>query len=254
MDGWIKLHRRIEKHWIWSNPLFVKAWVYCLFRANYDDNKVLLGNKVYKVERGTFYTSIGNFGKATGLSTQQTRDFWKLLEDDEMITRKGTRKGTKISVCNYVDYQVLQQDNNKITTRSQQDHNKGKEYKEEKEGKENPPISPQGDSLEKEYFPVPDELNTEMFRAVWFDEWIPYRKEQRYKNPGYQPKGLKGALTGLKNISNGNPNTAIKIIRQSIAQNYQGLFPLKQNSNSKRKGAAKPEGHYDNIKTREIQL
>ena len=116
MEGWIKIHRKIEKHWIWTNPLFTRAWIYCLFRANYEDTKILNGTKLVPMEQGTFLTSIKNFSDATGLSIQQTRAFWKLLENDEIITKKTTNTATKITICKYGDYQVEQQTRNKRIT------------------------------------------------------------------------------------------------------------------------------------------
>lgn len=242
MEGWIKLHRKIEKHWIWSNPLFIKAWVYVLFRANYKDNTILIGTKTRTAEVGTFYTSINNFGKATGLSFQQTRDFWSLLEENKMITKKGTKNGTKITVCNYVDYQVLEQDDNKIITRSQQDNNKGEESKEEsKENKEskNPPKSPQGEipdegKKNEEHTPekkeksksvkFPADFNYPKFRMVWFDEWIPYRKERKLVS---SVSAQQRNMATLHRLSRGSTTLAIRIIRQSIDQNWNGLFSLK---------------------------
>lgn len=66
----------------------------------------------------------------------------------------------------------------------------------------------------------------EEFLTKWA-EWIIYRKERRL--PKYKDKGLKGALTRLSNLSNGCPETAGKIIDQSIGNNWQGLFGLKDN-------------------------
>jgi len=141
MEGWIKLHRKIQKHWIWNNPLYLRAWIHCLFRANYTDTKVLIGSKIYIAERGSFYTSLGNFGKETGISTQQVRTFWKLLEDDEMIIKKSTTTATKIIVCNYEDYQIVQQTNNKRITNEQQQIKNIKKEKEEFNTLSDPPGS-----------------------------------------------------------------------------------------------------------------
>lgn len=72
------------------------------------------------------------------------------------------------------------------------------------------------------------------FIEAW-DEWVQYRKER--KLPKYVPRGLQKTLTMLKNISGDNKTTAIKIINQSIEQNYQGLFPLRQQNGTIKSGA-----------------
>lgn len=140
MEGWIKLHRQLLKHWIWKNDQYLRAWIYCLFRANHESNKILLGSKLQSVERGQFITSIGNFAKDTGLTVQGVRTFWWLLENDKMITKTSTSKSTKLTICNYDSYQTLQQTNNKPVTNVQQTLNKpvttDKKVKKEKQLKE----------------------------------------------------------------------------------------------------------------------
>ena len=65
------------------------------------------------------------------------------------------------------------------------------------------------------------------FLKVW-NEWIEYRKESKFKK--YVPTGLKKTFSMLFRISEGNEETAIAIINQSMEQGYQGLFPLKQSN------------------------
>lgn len=62
------------------------------------------------------------------------------------------------------------------------------------------------------------------FSTAW-NEWIQYRKEK--KIPKYVPTGLKKTFTNLIKISGNNESVAIEIINQSMEQNYQGLFPIK---------------------------
>lgn len=124
MQGWVKLHRKLMKHWIWKNDQYFKAWIYCLFRANHESNKVLIGSELETVNRSEFITSIGNFAKDTGMTTQGVRTFWNLLETDQMIVKKSTSKSTKLTICNYDNYQVEQQTNNKPITNQQQTDNK----------------------------------------------------------------------------------------------------------------------------------
>ena len=144
MDGWIKLHRKIEKHWIWENPVFIKAWLYCLVRANYEENKVLIGVKIEMAEPGSFFTSIGKFSRATGLSIKQTRLFWELLEKDKMVLKNATSKRTKITVCNYVNYQVLGQTKDKRKTNEGQTKGNGEEGEEGKKERLNTLSDPPG--------------------------------------------------------------------------------------------------------------
>ena len=66
---------------------------------------------------------------------------------------------------------------------------------------------------------------TDKFRLAW-EKWIQYRKERRL--PKYVPTGLKATFSKLLHDSNGNEETAIKIIENSISCNWQGLHRIKE--------------------------
>ncbi len=66
-------------------------------------------------------------------------------------------------------------------------------------------------------------FSSKEFEETW-QEWLQYRKER--KLPKYVPTGLKRTFTHLKNIADNNEKTAIAIINQSMANNYQGFFSL----------------------------
>lgn len=76
---------------------------------------------------------------------------------------------------------------------------------------------------EKEILEISNE-----FLPVW-NKWKEYRKDKKMKNYA-GPKWEQIALNKLIEISNNNPTIANEIVNQSIENNYQGLFPLKNNS------------------------
>ena len=56
--------------------------------------------------------------------------------------------------------------------------------------------------------------------------WIDYKRQIK---KGYKTQmGIEICYKHLIHIS-GNPETALKVVHQSIANNWQGLFPLKNN-------------------------
>lgn len=57
--------------------------------------------------------------------------------------------------------------------------------------------------------------------------WMAYKKERR---ESYKPIGQRGFVKKLKNLSGDNAETARRIIEQSIANNWAGIFPLKDYS------------------------
>jgi hypothetical protein len=66
-------------------------------------------------------------------------------------------------------------------------------------------------------------FNSDQFMNAW-KEWEADRRERRIKP--YTTRGLQTALHRLQQISQDNEHTAAQIIAQSIANGWQGLFPL----------------------------
>jgi len=64
------------------------------------------------------------------------------------------------------------------------------------------------------------------FCSIW-DLWIEYRKEKKLSK--YKKIGEQAALKSLSELSNNSIETAKKIIEQSISNNWQGLFEVKNN-------------------------
>lgn len=104
--GWIALHRKIQDHWLWEDKPFSKqaAWVDMLLLANHDNNKFLLGNELVEVKCGSFITSIEKLKHRWGWSNTKVINFLKLLESDEMVTKKSDAKKTVITIVNYRVY------------------------------------------------------------------------------------------------------------------------------------------------------
>ena len=63
MEGWIKIHRQIQKHWIWDNPEYLKAWIAILLSVNHDGKKVLIHGELFDCGRGESLISLSNWAK-----------------------------------------------------------------------------------------------------------------------------------------------------------------------------------------------
>ena len=60
-------------------------------------------------------------------------------------------------------------------------------------------------------------------------KWLEYKKEKRQT---YKPRGLEAFKKRLMGLSGGDPAIANAIVEQSMANNYAGVFPLKNNNNA----------------------
>jgi hypothetical protein len=72
-----------------------------------------------------------------------------------------------------------------------------------------------------------DDINDEFLNVV--NDWLEYKKSRResYKNQ----KSIKAFIAKLKNLSGSDPQIARKIIEESMANNWAGIFELKTSIN-----------------------
>lgn len=148
MEGWIKLHRRFMDHWLYKSKkpkTYREAWEDILLLVNYDDNKALIRGQLYNCLRGQSIMSLDSWAKQFNWSKQQVRTFFSLLENDKMITLEGLQYTTRLTVCNYENYQGIvtheqhteqHTNNTPITHEQHADNTPITSIKESKEGKE----------------------------------------------------------------------------------------------------------------------
>ncbi|MCR2013854.1 hypothetical protein NSB31_29830, partial [Bacillus cereus] len=125
-----------------------KRGIDILLQANHQDRKVLIGNELINIERGSFHTSIMKLSDRWHVDRKTVKKFLELLEKDKMITLKTSKKGTTLKVSNYECYQAIsdmqspnEMDNtmdNSVPIKSQQSGHKQelKNYKNDEEGEE----------------------------------------------------------------------------------------------------------------------
>jgi hypothetical protein len=213
MEGWIKLHRKFLD-WEWyQDGNTMRVFLHLLLTANFEDKK---WNGMI-IRRGQLVTGRKKLSEELQLSERAIRTCITRLKTTSELSVKTTNKYSIITICNYESYQEV------LTTNDQQNDQQAVQQTtttKEIKKKEDPPKVPP-----KQKFDVPENLDTPKFRKVWLEEWVPYRKERNLST--YKPRGLKAALSGLDRMADGDVTVAIKIIRQSIEKNWQGLFELK---------------------------
>jgi hypothetical protein len=74
------------------------------------------------------------------------------------------------------------------------------------------------------------ELPDDEFKEV-IENWLQYKKE---KGQAYKPKGLEQFITHLKALSKNNVQAADAIIKQSMRNNWAGIFELKEQPKQER--------------------
>lgn len=87
------------------------------------------------------------------------------------------------------------------------------------------------DKVQRDDWDLSFALNS--FQPILY-EWICYRKE--IKKSFKSIKSVQAAYKQLYELSDGNPSIAMKIVEQSIASSWQGLFPIKNDNNRNNTG------------------
>jgi hypothetical protein len=109
MSGWIKIHRSITDHWLYSEKrVFSKleAWYDLLLNVNYIDSKTMIKGKLYEVKRGQSIMSLESWGKRWNWDKSKVRRFLNLLQNDSMIELVSDNITTQLTICNYDSYQA----------------------------------------------------------------------------------------------------------------------------------------------------
>ena len=105
--GWIKIYRSILDWEWWSDRNTRDLFIYCLIAANHDTTR-WKGNVI---ERGQFVTSLSKLSFETGLSVNEIRNALQHLISTHELTSETTNKYTIITICNYADYQDVEENN-----------------------------------------------------------------------------------------------------------------------------------------------
>ncbi len=114
-NGYILLHRSLTENWVWRDAEYLRAWVWLLMTANFEDREALIAGKMVVVRRGQLVTSFKTISKETGLSTKRARTFLENLEKAAMIGREKGGKWTRITICKYEIYQDVGQGKGKVS-------------------------------------------------------------------------------------------------------------------------------------------
>lgn len=138
-EGWIKLNRQIQEHWLWNEEPYDKAraWIDLLLLANYEDKKTLYKGEIIVCKRGDVNLSISFLAERWKWNRRTVRVFLNALESDGMVTVNCTTHRTTITIVNYDNFQLqgTTECTTKCTTKYQQDAQQGNTTKKDKKDK-----------------------------------------------------------------------------------------------------------------------
>lgn len=105
--GYIKLHRQIADHWLWSGEPYDRAhaWIDLLLLANWKESKRIIKGQIVEQKRGEVIASVGTLAKRWGWSENKVRRFLHDLAEEGMIQADGRAYGTSITIENFAFFQ-----------------------------------------------------------------------------------------------------------------------------------------------------
>lgn len=221
MDGgWIKIHRKLLD-WEWADdPNMVALWVHLLLNANFEDSRW----HGIPVPRGSFITTQSELCKKTGLSRRSLRTCLNRLQSTNEVTIKTTKLYSIITICKYDCYQVA-----KDTTRPNERPTGDQPPTNERPTGDPPLIEEDKEIKEEEEYFGSVKLDIQRYGDDWADVirmwmYFKYASGKPYKTQS----SLNLMVKQLQDLSGGDIELARKIVEQSMANNWAGLFALKE--------------------------
>jgi hypothetical protein len=141
--GWIKLHRKITKSVVWSDPQRLKLWILILTKARHTDGVVPFNGREQRLNIGQCITGRValrdemNLGVRPALKVNSSF-IYRALKDFEslgMLNIESNSQYSVITVLNWDEYQQSEQVTNSYRTANEQLTNTNKNVKNEQEVK-----------------------------------------------------------------------------------------------------------------------
>lgn len=124
--GYIKLYRKVTNSFVWTNANMFKLWSLCLMKASHKESRFIFNGQEIAVSSGQFVTGRAVIEKEfnEGVPRDQQivgRTLWRWLkkfENEQMLSISSTPKCSVITINNWDDYQVNDQQvsNNRPTS------------------------------------------------------------------------------------------------------------------------------------------
>lgn len=109
MNGWLKIHRKIQEHWIWQDEKYLKWWLTIILNVNHEPRSFPVGTEIHVCNPGQSFRSIEQWTAMFSCSKKTTIRFFEMLKNDSMIQceiiGKGNRRKHMLSVVNWAEYQ-----------------------------------------------------------------------------------------------------------------------------------------------------
>jgi len=214
--SWLKLHHKM-KNWGWiDDPNMVALWIRILLEANMFPQE--RHGQMY--EEGSFPTSLDKLSTDTGMSVRTVRTCLERLKKSGEIVIESTKKGTKIKVVKWPEYQGSSDDYDMLSdtqTDKQVTNNRQTSDKQPTILKESIDIK-----KEKKVKKIPIEVvdgSPEFTEA--FDALLEVRKAKKVPNTD---RAVKQIMNKLNTLAPNNESKQIELLNTAVERGWSTVF------------------------------
>ena len=108
-EGWVKLHRKIQRSSVFQNEGLLKVWIWCLLRANHEDTWVPVktgrGTTQVLVKRGQFIFGRKTAAKALKMKEPTVQKRMMVLKNLQNLIIQSNTHYSIVTILNYDVYQ-----------------------------------------------------------------------------------------------------------------------------------------------------
>lgn len=238
MNGYIKLHRQLLDSLQFSNPNYLKIWIWILLKAGHKKRvasiKVSNGFTDVILERGQFLFGRNKAEEELGLDASLIYRTMKKFESDNAISLKSNNQYSIVTVCKYDDYNQQEEESeqrmNSGRTADEQRMNTYKKDKKVNKGNNNGNKLPLSD-WENVFLEIMIEVTGRKFRTL--DEKTRKQFNALVKLRYTRDDFKHAATTALKEMKERNKEgylTPEFITRTSEFEKYVTMSPKNQNN------------------------
>jgi hypothetical protein len=107
--GYVRLHRQIQDHWVWSSGDTARGWMDLVMLAAWEPHTVTIKGQLYTLERGDLVAAVRFLASRWRWGLGKTASFLARLQADEMLVKKRNGSGNgSPSVFHVVNYDTYQ--------------------------------------------------------------------------------------------------------------------------------------------------
>lgn len=227
IEGWISLHRKVL-----DNPIVCKdsdhlaVWVYLLLNATHSNYDTMFKGKRITLTPGQLLTGRKSISSQIKVDEYKVQRILKTFENEHQIAQQTTSQNRLISILNWDSYQQgaqqnAQQVHNDCTTSAQRVHTNNNGNKDNNVNN--------GNKKDIGHKALIDGYTENASLKESINDFIKMRKT--IKKP-LTDRALKLVFTDLDKLTS-NADSKIEILNQSTLHCWQGVFPIKKETQSK---------------------